>query len=80
MIKPINAIIISTGIVTGSICLADDNVSTEQNRATYIQNALIEGPSGVSRQLEEEENAYVGIMSFMREVLNVVWLWKNRGT
>ena len=60
MIKLINTIVIFIGALTCSVSWADDNVSTVQDQPINVPYSLIEGPSGVSRQLEEEENAYEG--------------------
>ena len=51
---------IFAGVVTCSISWANDNVSTMQDKPIDMQNSLIEGPSGVSRQLKEEDIAYDG--------------------
>lgn len=47
---------IFAGAVTCSISWANDNVSTMQDQSIVVHNSLIEGPFGVSRQLEEDEN------------------------
>ncbi len=58
MIKRSKVIIVTifTVAVTCSISWADDNISTAKDQPIKVQNSLIEGPSGVSRQLEEDEN------------------------
>ncbi len=44
--------------MTYSISWADDNISTANDQPIKVQNSLIEGPFGVSRQLEEDENVH----------------------
>ncbi len=62
MIKPIKTVLkmIFAGVVICNVSWADDNVSTAQDQSINVQNFLIEGPSGVSRHLEEDESAYDG--------------------
>ncbi len=51
-------IMIFAGAVNCSISWANDNIPTIQDHPVDTQYSLIEGPSGVSRQLDEEEDTY----------------------
>ena len=58
MRKQTKVIMFAIFLGTCSVSLANGNSSSVQDQLDDVENALIEGPSGVSRQLDEDEYAY----------------------
>ncbi len=58
MTKHIKVILLAIFVGTCSVSWANENGSSVQDQLLDVKNSLIEGPSGVSRQLDEDEDAY----------------------